>query len=87
MKYVLLLATVPLAGCEAFSQAASDPVVVEHFQQAGEALASGDMSKAMFATISGAIALVGGGVAKWVHGRMKTSKTGEILGGAPTQPG
>lgn len=88
MKYLLLLPfAMLLQSCglfEAFQQAASDPTVIEPLikivEQLPETVASGDWTSTEVGATSAISALVIGALTKWLHGRMKKSSPGAIIG-------
>jgi hypothetical protein len=88
MKYLLLLTTVPLlAGCglwEAVKQTAAEPQVIDPIvkiiEKLPETVATGEWGTPAVAGTSAISALVIGALTKWLHGRMKKSSPGAIIG-------
>ncbi len=85
MKYLLLPFSMLLVGCEAFSAALSDPAVAEPIikviEKVPEAAATGEWSTTTVAGSSALSALLVSAATKWLHGRLKNSQRGEVIGG------
>lgn len=94
MKRTLYLITAAIVGAallsscgllDAFSETAADPNVVAQIDNTlatvPDAVASGDWTATEIGATSVLSTIVLGGISKWLHGRMKTSGPGEIIGG------
>ena len=78
-KLIYLSPLVLLAGCEALSEGVQQPAVQQQFTKAAEELASGNWPGALVAAVGGGGTLVSWLVGKWLYGRVKDSKEGEII--------
>ncbi len=84
MKYLLLPLFPIFAGCDAFNAALADPGVQRQIITAVEtvtpAATTGDWTNTEVAGTSAVGALLVATVSKWLHGRMKNSEPGRIIG-------
>jgi ABC-type sulfate transport system permease component len=88
--YTILAALVAAALCtgcglwEAVKQTAAEPAVIEPIikivEKLPETVATGEWGTTAVAGTSAVSALVIGALTKWLHGRMKKSQPGAIIG-------